>query len=250
MLEVVSDLGKAAESDEMSTVSRCVERVNGRFFRITDIIRNNQLVTKQQQRRSGAAETPAVVSQDKDKAAEQPIIAHSDALKAFGGDANFFKQMCAKFIASCRGVAERIAALVEADPISIADLRREAHSMKGAASTIGAMQLSQAALDLQLAAERETGVAALKELAAQLQRQFERVVAELEATASADGPPVSAPSLAPAERPRAALEKRTESLLRKPNPRLATTAGLQDTRLAKNVSRIRAPRRTYDRERG
>jgi len=130
--------------------------------------------------------------------------------------------------------------------------------MKGAASTIGAMQLSQAALDLQLAAERETGVAALKELAAQLQRQFERVEAELGATAAADGPAACAPSSAPPERPSPnskLLDKRAgaaaDSLLRKPRSGLATPpAGFQDTRLGKNVSRLRAPRRNYDRERG
>ena len=90
------------------------------------------------------------------------------ALQQFGGDAGFFKQMCAKFILSGRGVVDRIGVLVEQGrDMSYGELRREAHSMKGAASTIGATFLSQAALDLQLAVEAEAGMEMLKELAAQ-----------------------------------------------------------------------------------
>ena len=107
------------------------------------------------------------------------MISRTTALESFGGDASFFKQMCDKFVPSCRGVVERIGALVDALPISYADLRREAHSMKGAASTIGAMQLSQAALDLQLAAERVANTATLRELAAHVRRHFVMVEAAL-----------------------------------------------------------------------
>ena len=107
------------------------------------------------------------------------MISRTTALESFGGDASFFKQMCDKFVPSCRGVVERIGALVDALPISYADLRREAHSMKGAASTIGAMQLSQAALDLQLAAERVANTATLRELAAHVRRHFFLVEAAL-----------------------------------------------------------------------
>ena len=49
LLEVMGDLSKAAESDEMEVVSRCAERVNSRFFQITDLARNNSMVAEQQQ---------------------------------------------------------------------------------------------------------------------------------------------------------------------------------------------------------
>ena len=70
---------------------------------------------------------------------------------------------CAKFVTSGGGTVSRIVKLVALSPeaeagggggggggeeFDYAEVRREAHSMKGAASTIGAMQLSQAALEL------------------------------------------------------------------------------------------------------
>ena len=71
---------------------------------------------------------------------------------------------CAKFVTSGSGTVSRIVKLVALGPeaeaggggggggggeeFDYAEVRREAHSMKGAASTIGAMQLSQAALEL------------------------------------------------------------------------------------------------------
>ena len=83
---------------------------------------------------------------------KRPAIDRRVALEQFGGDEGFFRRMCAKFITSGGGVVSRISRLVapteteESGSASFdyAEVRREAHSMKGAASTIGAMQLSQA----------------------------------------------------------------------------------------------------------
>ena len=116
-----------------------------------------------------------------------PVMDQALALRQFGGDLTFLKQMCLKFISSGRGLVERIQSLVDgltASPPATSpchvDIRRDAHSLKGAASTIGAMRLSQTALDLQLAAESEADSAALAEIAAQVSLQFQAVVAALD----------------------------------------------------------------------
>ena len=96
--------------------------------------------------------------------------------------------MSAKFVTSGKGVVERVLLLVNADDacLSYVDIRREAHSMKGAASTIGAMQLSQAALDLQLAAEGEFSVEVMREHVAALVHHFELAAANLPAASAED----------------------------------------------------------------
>ena len=65
------------------------------------------------------------------------------------------------------------------EDIQYVDLRRDAHSLKGAASTIGALQLSQSALDLQLATESNSSVDVLRELADVIALQFEMVERDL-----------------------------------------------------------------------
>ena len=218
-LAVVADLGQAAESDLMSHVAPRIERTNGRFFHLSDLIARNKMVTGHAVKPasdvdslgSAHASTPLTVADDasaksfarshhrampakgatadgKDDpsfrnarrtsqgafgaAVEHGLAAHAApgtghvpspvidqvlALQHFGGDVGFLTQMCAKFVASGRGVAERIQGLAESLSLGAAsstpmatsytELRREAHSLKGASSTIGAMRLSQAALD-------------------------------------------------------------------------------------------------------
>eukprot|EP00966_Prymnesium_polylepis_P153916 3554150-Prymnesium_polylepis.1 len=103
------------------------------------------------------------------------------AIQQFGGDTNFFRRMSVKFIASGRGVVDRLVAAVacEARDVNYVDLRRDAHSLKGAAATIGALQLSQAALDLQLAIEADSKADQLRELAGVIAHQFELVEKDL-----------------------------------------------------------------------
>ena len=42
--EVAADLGAAAECDEMAQVAPRVERVNSRFFHVTDLVARNSMV--------------------------------------------------------------------------------------------------------------------------------------------------------------------------------------------------------------
>jgi len=228
-LAVVADLGQAAESDEMAVVAPRIERVNSRFFHISDLIARNNMVTVPQV----TAEAPASAAtsgadagrgtahhaaNDRSDASvagkrpkrhsfnglpstfgsgssaappkvAHPVIDEALALQQFGGDSTFLRQMSLKFISSGKGVTERITALVDSlasrgdgpTPSSLyTDLRRESHSLKGAASTIGAMRLSQCALDLQLACESEATHAKLAELSAQVIAQFQNVCQAIE----------------------------------------------------------------------
>ena len=199
-LAVVADLGQAAESDEIEFVSRRVDRVNARFSHTFDLIARNA---------SGAGNAAAIDDGHRDPRATKggqrratfaqaltgdgggsspppnPIIDQALALQQFGGDLTFLRQMCLKFISTRNGVVERIQALVERvhtnpSAASYTDLRREGHSLKGAASTVGAMRLSQTALDLQLAAESEASFAKLSEISSQVLRQFQMVCAAID----------------------------------------------------------------------
>jgi PAS domain S-box-containing protein len=212
-LAVVGDLGQAAESDQMAVVSERIERVNSQFFHISDLIARNKMVTgkgpthptspatPQQHKLSGgkfgavdvhASDEWWLLNTRRRRAAsvETPVVDEQQALRQFGGDLSFLRQMCAKFVASGRGVIERIQGLIEALSLGAAsttpmqdrytELRRVAHSLKGAASTIGAMRLSQAALDLQLAAESESAISSLNDLSQQVLLQFEMVCAAID----------------------------------------------------------------------
>ncbi|KOO27022.1 hybrid signal transduction histidine [Chrysochromulina tobinii] len=212
-LAVVGDLGQAAESDQMAVVSERIERVNSQFFHISDLIARNKMVTgkgpthptspatPQQHKLSGgkfgavdvhASDEWWLLNTRRRRAAsvETPVVDEQQALRQFGGDLSFLRQMCAKFVASGRGVIERIQGLIEALSLGAAsttpmqdrytELRRVAHSLKGAASTIGAMRLSQEALDLQLAAESESAISSLNDLSQQVLLQFEMVCAAID----------------------------------------------------------------------
>ena len=170
-LEVVDDLGSAAMSDEMVEVQRKVDRVNSRFFHVSDLIARNAMAAADNTDSAAAAaqslnpapqSVPPSVSRERGGGAQpelgrrletleepeekRPAIDRRVALEQFGGDEGFFRRMCAKFITSGGGVVSRISRLAatEDGELDYAEVRREAHSMKGASSTIGAMQLSQA----------------------------------------------------------------------------------------------------------
>jgi len=190
--EVVFDLGRAAESDKMAMVSQQLERVNSRFFHVMNVVARNAMVAPGQGEgsTSGAmpiAEAPSSLAGPAGGRASHigagaAVLDQTIALEQFGGDVSFWRQMCTKFVSSGKGVIERISSAVEAASKGegMSELRREAHSMKGAASTIGAMLLSQAALDLQLAAESDASGAILNELAGQVQHHFVLVCTEQE----------------------------------------------------------------------
>ena len=199
-LAVVGDLGQAAESDQMAVVSERIERVNSQFFHISDLIARNKMVTGKGPPHPTSPNTPQQHKLSGGKFGAEvghagihilpPVIDEQQALRQFGGDLSFLRQMCAKFVASGRGVIERIQGLIEALSLGAAsttpmqdrytELRRVAHSLKGAASTIGAMRLSQAALDLQLAAESESAIGSLNDLSQQVLLQFEMVCAAID----------------------------------------------------------------------
>ena len=199
-LAVVGDLGQAAESDQMAVVSELIERVNSQFFHISDLIARNKMVTGKGPPHPTSPNTPQQHKLSGGKFGAEvghagihilpPVIDEQQALRQFGGDLSFLRQMCAKFVASGRGVIERIQGLIEALSLGAAsttpmqdrytELRRVAHSLKGAASTIGAMRLSQAALDLQLAAESESAIGSLNDLSQQVLLQFEMVCAAID----------------------------------------------------------------------
>ena len=199
-LAVVGDLGQAAESDQMAIVSERIERVNSQFFHISDLIARNKMVTGKGPPHPTSPNTPQQHKLSGGKFGAEvghagihilpPVIDEQQALRQFGGDLSFLRQMCAKFVASGRGVIERIQGLIEALSLGAAsttpmqdrytELRRVAHSLKGAASTIGAMRLSQAALDLQLAAESESAIGSLNDLSQQVLLQFEMVCAAID----------------------------------------------------------------------
>ena len=134
-----------------------------------------------------------------DGAPPTPAIDKAIALEQFGGDEEFFARMCAKFVVSGKQVIGRINDLARgaAAVPTHAELRREAHSMKGAASTIGALQLSRAALALQLAAEGKSPPAELNALAREVAARFEAVEIELNG-----GKPPAEDVKAPPPRPR------------------------------------------------
>ena len=205
--EVAADLGAAAECDEMAQVAPRVERVNSRFFHVTDLVARNSMVggDAETNRRSAKAahsrsesEASGVLAAGSkggggggggggsgakggDGAPPTPAIDKAIALEQFGGDEEFFARMCAKFVVSGKQVIGRINDLARgaAAVPTHAELRREAHSMKGAASTIGALQLSRAALALQLAAEGKSPPAELNALAREVAARFEAVEIEL-----------------------------------------------------------------------
>ena len=100
-LDVVADLGQAAESDEMAAVGPSIERVNSRFFHVTDLVARNKMVAGPEM--SGpspanqlfAAPPPAAV-----EPTSANVIDQAMAIQQFGGDTNFFRRMSVKFIAS------------------------------------------------------------------------------------------------------------------------------------------------------
>jgi len=183
-VDVVADLGQAAESDEMQAVAPRVDRVNSRFFHVTDLVARNKMVAGLSETASpamfvGVAAPPVPV--EPTSAQPTTVINQAMAIQQFGGDTNFFRRMSVKFIASGRSVVDRLVAAVscEAKDINHVDLRRDAHSLKGAAATIGALQLSQAALDLQLAIEADAKIGQLRDLAGVIAHQFELVEKDL-----------------------------------------------------------------------
>ena len=134
-LEVVDDLGSAAMSDEMAEVQRRVDRVNSRFFHVSDLIARNAMAAADNSDSAAAAaqslhpaqsqsrhaphlashghashlpsggsaarehyppDTNLTAEQQAEAAERRPAIDRRVALEQFGGDEGFFRRMCAK----------------------------------------------------------------------------------------------------------------------------------------------------------
>jgi PAS domain S-box-containing protein len=94
----------------------------------------------------------AVSSSEAASAPMTPPVDFSFLMETAGGDAEFATQLASMFLADQREQAERLEHLARAASPDPGAVRHEAHGIKGAAASVGAKALSEAALELEKAA--------------------------------------------------------------------------------------------------
>ena len=95
-------------NDALQAVAPRIERVNSRFFHVTDLVARNKMVAGSSEMSGpspgnllSAAPPPAAV-----EPTSANVIDQAMAIQQFGGDTNFFRRMSVKFIASVRGARD------------------------------------------------------------------------------------------------------------------------------------------------
>jgi two-component system sensor histidine kinase/response regulator len=109
---------------------------------------------------------------------ETEAIDLASALERLGGDRVLYDELVEVFKKECPTFAAEMRGAVEARDLKA--LERSAHTLRGAASNLGAVALSEAALELERLARSEELDSAASQLQI-LQKEIERLLSELEA---------------------------------------------------------------------
>ncbi|MBF0260645.1 MAG: PAS domain-containing protein [Magnetococcales bacterium] len=103
-----------------------------------------------------------------------PGINTRAGLRGMGGDVTLYRRVMNKFVLTQSDAARLMGSLLEAR--EWVELERVAHTLKGGAATIGAMDLSHAALQIEHGARDRMGRKSLRPLLAVAERHLEKVL--------------------------------------------------------------------------